>query len=489
MKKKDSIIKFNQVSFGYDEERTILRNVNFFVNRKSKTTIMGQNGAGKTTIFKLIVGDIIPEEGKVNIASGASVALSRQIIPENEMKLTVRQFFEKALNSGSKKKVYDVDPRIDKVLDIVNLFAPKDRIIRSFSGGQKAKLLLASALIKDADILLLDEPTNNLDKEALDRLTDFLKTFSKTLIVISHDAEFLNSFTEGVLYLDVFSGEVEQFKGTYFNVREQIASRQQNIERKNSILNKQIASKYAKAGTFINKGGKMRLVAKRMRQKAQELDKQKVELRMEDKTIHSFNIPCQSNIRGEIVNISSVTIIKDGSVYNKRVNIDLRKNEHLLIKGPNGIGKTSLLNSIAQNESKYSTITEGINIGYYRQDFSGLKLHNTVYEFLSSIPTHISEVDMRSIAARFLLTEDIMHSKIKDISEGQKGLLTFACLVIQQPGLLIVDEPTNHINFRHIPVIAEALNNYLGAMILVSHSDEFLKEIRIDKVINMETGL
>lgn len=484
--KKDSIIKFNKVSFSYDEGRGILKGVDFFVNRGSKVTIMGQNGAGKTTIFKLIAGEILPDEGKVNIIGGASVALSRQFVPEDEMDLNIRQFFEKALNKASRNKIYDVDPRIDKVLDVVNLFAPKDRIIRSFSGGQKAKLLLASALIQDADVLLLDEPTNNLDREALNRLTEFLKGFSKTCIVISHDADFLNSFTYGVLYLDVFTGKVEQFIGNYFDAREQIESRQKNIERKNSVLDKQIAYKYAKAGSFMNKGGKIRLVAKRMKKKAMELSEQKVDLRMEDRTIRPFTIPCQPDIRGEIVHISSFGAMKGRGIFSRKVDIGLRKREHLLIKGPNGIGKTSLLDSIVKNDSDRSRIVSGIAVGYYRQDFSSLNLSDTVYKSISSIPSNYSEEHMRSVAAGFLITEDLMQSRIRDLSEGQKGLLSFARLVMQEPGLLIVDEPTNHINFRHIPIIAEALNKYTGAMILVSHSEEFLEKIRIDRVIDME---
>ena len=157
------------------------------------------------------------KDGKINLAQRATIALSRQVIPRDELDLTVRAFFEKCFS----KKVYDIDPRIDEVLEVVNLKGHEkvhDRIIKSFSGGQQARLLLASAIIQDPDLLLLDEPTNNLDKAGIEHLTAFLRNYRKTVIVISHDAEFLNSFTDGVLYLDVYTKKIEQYFGNYFYI-------------------------------------------------------------------------------------------------------------------------------------------------------------------------------------------------------------------------------------------------------------------------------
>jgi ATP-binding cassette subfamily F protein 3 len=170
----------------------------------------------------------------------------------------------------------------------------------------------------------------------------------------------------------------------------------------------------------------------------------------------------------------------------KKVDIHLRRNQHLLLQGPNGIGKSTLLESIAKNSAEGTSITAGIEIGYYRQDFSTLNFDDTVYESLSKVSVKISEESMRSVAAGFLITGEHMNTKIGDLSEGQKGLVAFARLVLQKPGLLILDEPTNHINFRHIPIIAEALNTYDGAMILVSHVPDFVSQIRIDEVLDLD---
>jgi ATPase subunit of ABC transporter with duplicated ATPase domains len=482
MKAGDVVVRFDEVSFEYGHNHPILDEVSFSVRRGSKVTIMGQNGAGKSTIFSLITRDRKPESGQVSIVNGLSIAISRQVIPRAEAELSVRDFFQKCF----KEKVYDIDPRIDAVLEVVNLKAPHDRIVKSFSGGQQARLLLASALIQNPDILLLDEPTNNLDKAGIAHLRDFLKAYDKTVIVISHDAEFLNSFTDGVLYLDIHTRKVEQYVGDYYDVLKDITARVERENRANALLAKEIQAKKDQANAFANKGGQMRLVAKRMREKAEELEEDIVEVRKEDKTIRPFTIPSQPDFTGTILHITKYKVIKNHKAVERKCDIKLKRKQHLLLQGPNGIGKSTLLESLASGNAAGAVISEGVRVGYYRQDFSTLNFEDTVYEsLLSASATHL-ETHIRSTAAGFLIHADMMDTKIGALSEGQKGLVAFARLVLQKPGLLILDEPTNHINFRHIPIIAKALNDYEGAMILVSHVPEFVSSIRIDDILDLE---
>ncbi len=482
MAKNETIISFDSVSFNYGIKKPILDEVSFNVRRGSKITIMGQNGAGKSTLFGLITGANKPEEGQIHLGQGLSIAISRQVIPRNELEMTVLDFFQNVFP----KKVYDIEPRIKKVLDVVNLSAPIDRIVKSFSGGQQARLLLASALIQDPDILLLDEPTNNLDKSGIEHLTKFLVDYNKTVLVISHDAEFLNAFTQGVLYLDVNTRKIEQYVGNYFDVVKEISIRIEKENRKNAQLAKEIQENKDKANFFANKGGQMRMVAKRMREKAEELEDEIVDVRKEDKPIRSFIIPAQPDINGDIINITSFSMIKNHKPVARKCDVVLRKKQHLLLTGPNGIGKSTLLEQLASGKAKGATITEGIRVGYYRQDFSTLNFEDTVREALFSVMDQHVEETMRSVAAGFLLTGEIINTKIGALSEGQKGLVAFAQLVLQKPGLLILDEPTNHINFRHLPVIAKALDEYEGAMILVSHVPEFVAQIRIDETLALD---
>ncbi len=488
MSYNETIVSFDDVSFEFEHEKRLLEEASFSVRRGSKITLMGQNGAGKSTVLKLITGDLKPKSGAVNVIPGLTVATARQVIPHTDRELTVQAFFEKLFE----EKTYDIGRRIDEVLEIVNLHAPHDRLIKSFSGGQQARLLLASAIIQDPDLLLLDEPTNNLDAAGIGHLTNFIINCDKTCIVISHDEDFLNSFTEGILYLDVFTRKVEQYVGNYYDAVAEIAARRERENMKNAQLAKKIQENKDKANFFANKGGKLRLVAKRMREAAEEAEEEKVDVRQEDKMIRNFTIPLQEDLAGEILNISSVTVLKDHKPVTKKVSVSLLKNQHLLLTGPNGIGKSTLLEALASGKAKGTTIKPGIRVGYYRQDFSTLNFEDTVYQSLMAAlkesgegPGGSREEHIRATAAGFLITKDLIYSKIGTLSEGQKGLVSFARLVLLKPGLLILDEPTNHINFRHLPVIAAALDEYKGTMILVSHVPEFISRIRIDETLDL----
>ena len=480
---REAVLRFEDVTFNYGFNHPILDEVNFSLKRGMKVTLMGQNGAGKSTLFNLITGNLTPEDGKIQLAPRTSVAIARQAILPSERELSVREYFEACF----KEKVYDIDPKIDAILEVVNLHAPKDKKIKDFSGGQQARLLLASALIQDPDLLLLDEPTNNLDTAGIEHLTAFLKAYEKSCLVISHDAEFLNSFTNGVLYLDVHTQKLEQYQGNYFDLLAEISARIERENRKNAQLAKKIQDNKDKANFFAQKGGKMRLVAKKMREEVEEMEEEKVDVRKEDKTIRPFTIPAQPEFTGELLSISSFTTLDPKTHKQKKrpASVSLKRNNHLLLKGPNGIGKTTLLESLANGTAEGAKIANGVRVGYYRQDFSTLNPEHTVMESLKEAMDTRDEEKLRTVAAGFLLLATAMGKKIGVLSEGQKGLVAFARLVLMRPGLLILDEPTNHINFRHLPVIAKALDEYQGAMILVSHVPEFVAQIRIDETLDL----
>ncbi len=486
MSHTETILSFDNVSFDYDPKKPLLDTVNFNVREGSKITFMGQNGAGKSTIFKLINRSLKPTSGVVNVVPKLSIATSHQVMLPEDRELTVEAFFQKRF----KEKKYDLPKLVDGVLAVVNLKAPLDRIVKSFSGGQQARLLLASALIQDPDLLLLDEPTNNLDQAGIDHLTQFLINYPKTVIVISHDADFLNSFTQGVLYLDVFTRKVEQYVGNYYDAVAAIEARREKENMKNAQMAKGIIKNKEQANVFSHKGGKLRLVAKKMRDKAEEMEAAMVDVRREDKTIRDFDIPVQQDLSGEVLKLTSVSVIHNHKATQRKVDVSLRKKQHLLLAGPNGIGKSTLLEALASGKAEGATIGSGVRVGYYRQDFSTLNFENTVREELleamKKSGQDVKEEHMRMTAAGFLITKEWINAKIGTLSEGQKGLVSFASLVLMEPGLLILDEPTNHINFRHLPVIAAALDKYEGAMILVSHIPEFVWQVRIDQTLDLD---
>ena len=193
------------------------------------------------------------------------------------------------------------------------------------------RIELAKILLQNPDLILLDEPTNNLDSEGIWHLTDFLQNYKKTVLVISHDADFLNSFTDGVLYLDVHTKRVEQFVGNYHDTVEQIKRKIEKDNMANARLAKEALAKKEQANVFAHKGGKLRAVAKKMKEAAAEMEEEMVDDRKEDKAIRDFTIPLQEDIGGVLLKINSVHIIENEEVVVREENVELRKDDHLLL--------------------------------------------------------------------------------------------------------------------------------------------------------------
>ncbi len=487
MANNEVVLRFSDVTFEYDHHKTILQEASFSVRNGSRIALMGQNGAGKSSLFKLITKELKPNEGALYFTpTDLTVGIARQVMPAEHLDLTVRDYFATAFA----EKKYDLDKHIKNVLEAVNLEVPLERIVKSFSGGQQARLLLAYALIQNPDILLLDEPTNNLDQTGIEHLTGFLMMYEKTCIVISHDAEFLNAFTDGVLYLDVFTHKIEQYTGNYYDVVEEIKARIERENLQNARMESEIKKKRTQAEVFAHKGGKLRGVAKRMREAAEEAEESIVEVRREDKTIKEFEIPMQEFdpfFNGLIAKIDSIKVFKNHKPENKKIDLTIRKDTHILISGPNGAGKSTFLQSLYDKTAEDVLIPKDVVVGYYKQDFSNFDFEQRAFDALMDAMQKKDEHHLRATAASFLLDGKTLDHQISSLSEGQKGLLSFARLVLMKPGLLILDEPTNHINFRHLPVIAQALNEYKGGMIMVSHIPDFVSQIRIDQTVDLET--
>lgn len=497
-----SVLSLQDLTFYYHENKPILQEVTANIRQGQKLTLMGPNGAGKSTLFSLITEENKPLEGRLIRGEHLKITLAKQFIPQSKWELTVREYLEEAFS----EKVYDIDKKAEAIFTLLNLepiHKTKDiqtkkdetllllnKKIKVLSGGQKGKLLIAQALISNPDILLLDEPTNNLDKEAVKMLTQFMKDYTGTAIVISHDENFLNSFTHGILYLNTQNHKLEQYVGNYFKALEEIKKQIEREKKENAQKEKKIQENKDKVNFFAHKGGKMRKLAAKLKDEYLDMEENMVDERKEDRTIRPFEIKVSPEERdilgGVILTMEEINILENGEPKNIFIKkIELRKGDKLQILGPNGIGKTTLLERLAKGKALGVTIKPEINIGYYRQDFTTLDFNSTAYEELVKASKKLDDHLLRSTAAGFLLGGKELATKVGYLSEGQKGLLMFCYLTLLEPGILIFDEPTNHINFRHIPIIAEAIKNYEGVVILVSHVNNFIRQIGVNQTLDL----
>lgn len=476
------VVRFEDVSFEYDKQTPVFKQVNFSVRKGAKFALMGQNGAGKSTLFKLLMQELWPDAGEIHLPEEARVATALQRMPEEYKELTVQGFLKTMIGYH----VYDLDRQAKDVLQAVNLNVPLERNVGFLSGGEQARLLLAGALIQKPDILLLDEPTNNLDVDGIAHLTDFLNNYENTVIVVSHDKEFLNNFTDGIIYIDVHRKDVRQYAGDYNDVEANLQTQIERENRANVQTYKQLQEYKKKAGDFQNKHSESaEQLAAKFRKKAAALEEEFVEVTKDDKVLAPFLIPAQETIN-TILRISKLSIIRNNFPVTVNIAADVRRGEILRIAGPNGIGKTTLLNALVSRAWEGAQLAEDVKVGYYHQDFSGMDMDMMVYDALEEVNTTVNEEHITATAARFLLHRDLLTNTVGSLSEGQKGLLSFARFTLMQPGLLIVDEPTNHINFRHIPAILHALNEFEGGIIVVSHNTDFVKQLDIDHTIDLE---
>jgi len=500
------VLRFDHLDFSYAEgKHKILDDASFSVREWTKITVMGQNGAGKSTMFKLIMGELKPTGGKVVRENGATVAIARQTIPRDLLELTVREYFETAFE----EKDYQLDMKAGNVLREVSLPVPLEKKLRELSGGQQARLLLAHALIQDPDILLMDEPTNNLDDAGIGDLISFLFSYTKTVIVISHDADFLNLFTDGVLYLNKQRLCVEQYWWDYYTVVEQITAQIEKEKKQNARMEKKIEDAKDKINFFSNKWWKMRKIAKKMKAEIEEAEENTIEVRKDDKTIAPFTIDAP-NLIGDVVTVEKTTLMNSNfEIVTAEPKLVIRKKQKYILEGPNGVGKSTLLRKIVKlyddhyefpeegqdakqwmleltaDDGTSVSINPNANLWYYSQDFDALDMGMLVWDALHEVSNSVTDQEVYRVASRFLLTGELLKNPIVSLSEGQKGLLCYARFVIQQPHLLILDEPTNHINFRHLPVIAEALNQYQGSLVMVCHDKHFLDLLNDVEVVNL----
>ena len=496
----------------------IFSNISFSVPDNARIGLVGPNGAGKTTLLKIMTGQQEPTSGQFTINKGLKVGYIAQ---ENgldedktiwdEMLTVFNDLIEKNKKITKMQEQIADHPEDEDLLkrydqlaydfeqeggftyqaeikSILNGFNFKEntwnKVIGTLSGGEKTRLAFVKLLLQKPPVLLLDEPTNYLDLDTLDWLEAFLKNYQGAIITVSHDQYFLDHLANQIFELNF--GKLTTFKGNY---SQYVKERELMDSQQEAAYEKQ-QEKIKKEEEFIQKNLVRASTTKRAQSRRKVLDKMERIKPPKHKQKVRINFTSERPSGKEVLIAKDLTIGYPDKVMVSDIDFQVNKNDRVAIIGPNGIGKSTLLKTIMKKlEPKDGSIKYGasLDIGYYDQELQSLDPSKTVLDTIWDRHKTMPEKDVRSILASFLFTAEDIDKTVGQLSGGQKARLTLTVLSLEKDNFLLMDEPTNHLDIEAKEVLEEALDNYDGTLLFVSHDRYFINELA-NKIISVRDG-
>lgn len=496
----------------------IFSNISFSVPDNARIGLVGPNGAGKTTLLKIMTGQQEPTSGQFTINKGLKVGYIAQ---ENgldedktiwdEMLTVFNDLIEKNKKITKMQEQIADHPEDEDLLkrydqlaydfeqeggftyqaeikSILNGFNFKEntwnKVIGTLSGGEKTRLAFVKLLLQKPPVLLLDEPTNYLDLDTLDWLEAFLKNYQGAIITVSHDQYFLDHLANQIFELNF--GKLTTFKGNY---SQYVKERELMDSQQEAAYEKQ-QEKIKKEEEFIQKNLVRASTTKRAQSRRKVLDKMERIKPPKHKQKVRINFTSERPSGKEVLIAKDLTIGYPDKVMVSDIDFQVNKNDRVAIIGPNGIGKSTLLKTIMKKlEPKGGSIKYGasLDIGYYDQELQSLDPSKTVLDTIWGRHKTMPEKDVRSILASFLFTAEDIDKTVGQLSGGQKARLTLTVLSLEKDNFLLMDEPTNHLDIEAKEVLEEALDNYDGTLLFVSHDRYFINELA-NKIISVRDG-
>ncbi len=476
--------------------RELFSEVSIFVARTDRYGLVGPNGAGKSTLFNLILGEESPDEGVIEWERGADFGyLPQESAPVGDESII-------AIATSGKKLVpetdddYDIDwtlePRAKKILSGLGFReTDHDKQAKSFSGGWVMRAHLARLLVSEPALLLLDEPTNHLDLEALLWFQDYLTRYPGGLLVVSHDREFLNALCTGILELR--GGSLNKYTGNYDDyLNEKDARKDQQ-----AALFKNQQREIAHLQKFVDRFGAKASMASRAKSKEKQINRLKdvaVEEPWEDLKRINFRFPQPIRSGLKVVSLKHVDQAYGDHVVYQDLNFEAERGQKIVLVGPNGAGKSTLLKILADVIPIQGGERElGTNVvpGYFAQNRAdNLKLDLTVLENVMELRTaenQLTEQQARAVLGGFLFRKDDVFKKTAVLSGGEKSRLALARLLVNPPNLLLMDEPTTHLDIPSIDALVNALKQYEGTFIFISHDVYFIRALA-QTVLHVHSG-
>lgn len=507
------LLQINKLEKSYDGE-VIFSDVDFEVKTGERIAIVGRNGAGKTTLMKIIAGVESYDEG--NISKGKQVTMGyltqQMTLDSNDTVMNeMKKPFKDVINIEDKMKTltdwlsihadeYDQDIYKEKLsqyealsnqYELMNGYnyeskiktvltgldfkeSDFDRQIQSFSGGQKTRLSMAQMLLSEPDLLLLDEPTNHLDMETTEWLENYLTHFKGAIVIISHDRYFLDKIVNQVY--DVALGSVKKYVGNYSKF---LKERDAHYEKVMAEYERQ-QSEIKKLETFVEKNITRASTSGMAKSRRKVLERmERIEKPRLDAKSAQINFEITRATGEDVLKVQNLDIGYSKSIT-PPINLEVKRHDRIAIIGPNGIGKSTLIKTIAQKiPALGGNIVYGSNIqiGYYDQKQAEFTSNMTILDYVWNQYAHMPEKDIRTILGRFLFTQEEVKKVINDLSGGEKARLQLALLMLEKNNVLILDEPTNHLDIDSKEMLEQALQNFEGTLLFVSHDRYFINEL------------
>ena len=511
------LIQLNNVTKNFVVNE-IFSNVKMEINDKDRVAIVGRNGAGKSTLLKIISGELSFDSGERTISKNTTIGylsqefivredlsiyeemitcfdeiisleanlekLSYELTPENiENNPGLLDRFDRLQNEVLTHKDYHYKSKIESVLYGLDFTKDVfDKKISTFSGGEKTRLSMAKLLLSEPDLLILDEPTNHLDMENVAWLENYLSSYNGAIVIVSHDRYFLDKVVNVVYnlefgklkkYVGNYSKFLKQYEEDYEKQLKEFTSQQKDIKRLEEFVQKNIA----RAST-----SKMAKSRQKVLDKMELIDNPK----KDDKAANiEFNIKEQSG--RDVLMIENLKVGYDGKQVGNAYNFSVYKGDRIAIVGRNGIGKSTLIKTIAKKQNAIGgSVHYGskVSLGYYDQKQAEFESSKTVLNELWDEYPLMKEAEVRTVLGRFLFRGDSVLKIVRDLSGGEKARLQLAKLMLEKNNLLVLDEPTNHLDITSKQVLEDALENYEGTIVFVSHDRYFINKIA-NKVLDI----
>ncbi len=493
-------------------ENTVLSKVSFHIEEREKAAIVGINGAGKSTLLKIIVGELAPDDGNVTITKGKTLGYLaqhqsltshnsiynellevKQDILNLEAKIREAELQMKTLTGNALNDLMEDYTRMTHEFEAKNGYAYKSEItgiikglgfteeefqkeISTLSGGQKTRVALGKLLLSKPDIILLDEPTNHLDMGSIAWLETFLLNYEGSVIIVAHDRYFLDRVVTKIIELDhstscVFSGNYSAYAEKkamlrdalmhqYLNQQKEIKHQEAVIEKLRSFNREKSIRRAESREKMLDK---MDIMEKPVTQAKQ------MNIRLEPHTVSG----------NDVLTVIGLTKSFGTQTLFQNISFDIKRGERIAIIGNNGTGKTTILkliNHLLEPDSGEIRLGSKVCIGYYDQEHQVLHMEKTLFEEISDTYPTLTNTEIRNVLAAFLFTNDDVFKKIGDLSGGERGRVSLAKLMLSESNFLILDEPTNHLDIESKEILEDALNQYTGTILYVSHDRYFINK-------------